>query len=265
MVTVVLTCYDHERFVEQALDAVRAQTYRPIQLIVTDDASSDDSAARIRHWVTRNWPDAQLILHTVNVGLCRTLNEALALATGDYVTISSADDWMEPERIETLVAAFESAPPEVGLVYSGVRLVDSKGNELSRVRTEPGSGASGWIFHQELTMPTVLTPGVMVRRSVFDVVGGFNEADIVEDYDMWLRICRSFQVLHVPGALVNFRWHEGNTTTRIHGEPYDRYVATCLRRQLGFSRDADRIIRNRLRALERGDGFGGRKAIAPDD
>jgi hypothetical protein len=63
---------------------------------------------------------------------------------------------------------------------------------------------------------------VVVRRSVYDVVGGFNEDDVAEDYDMWLRVCRTFHVQHVPGALVNFRWHDRNTTTRIQGEVDDR-------------------------------------------
>jgi hypothetical protein len=80
-------------------------------------------------------------------------------------------------------------------------------------------------------------------------VGGFNEDDPVEDYDMWLRVCRSFHVQHVPGALVNFRWHDGNTTTRIQGRIYDRYQATCLERQLGYSGDTDRLIRQRLHQL----------------
>lgn len=90
----------------------------------------------------------------------------------------------------------------------------------------------------------------MVRRSVYEVVGGFNEDDIVEDYDMWLRVCRSLPVKHVPAALVNVRWHSGNTTTRMQGDVYTRYEATCLRRQLGHSGDTDRLIRERLDELE---------------
>lgn len=67
---------------------------------------------------------------------------------------------------------------------------------------------------------------------------------------MWLRVCRSFQVRHVPEALVNFRWHSGNTTTRIQGDVYDDYEAACLRRQLGYSKETDRLIRQRLDQVE---------------
>jgi len=249
VVSVILTCFNQEEFLVQALEGVRAQTYRPIQLIVTDDASTDSSADAIARWLDTYRPDARFIRHTVNAGLCRTLNEALPHVTGDFVIIASADDWMAPERLDRLVAAFDTAPDNVGLVHSGVRVVDSHGTELARLHTEPGSAPSGWIYHQQLLMPTILTPSVMVRRSVFDVVGGFNEGDVVEDYDMWLRVCRSFHVQHVPGALVNFRWHAGNTTTRIQGDVYDRYEASCLGRQLGYSEDTDRLIRQRLDKL----------------
>lgn len=258
LVSVILTCFEHEEFVVEALEAVRAQTYRPIELVVTDDASTDTSAALIERWLDDHWDDARFVRHEVNVGLCRTLNEALREVTGEYVTISSADDFMAPQRLDRLVSLLDAAPPEVGLVYSGVCLVDQTGKPLDTYLAEPGSAPTGWIFTRELAGPTILTPSVMVRRSVFEQVGVFNEGDIVEDYDMWLRITRSFHVEHVPEALVSFRWHTGNTTTRIHGEPYDRYVADCLRRQLGHSEDADRIIHRRLAALEGADDPGSR-------
>lgn len=246
LVSVILTCYEHERFVVRALDAVMAQTYRPIQLIVTDDASTDDSARVIERWLAGNWPDATFLRHEVNAGLCTTLNEALRVVAGDFVAIGSADDWMEPERVERQVACFRDAPPEVGLVHSGVRLVDEDGRELQVVHAEAASVPQGWVFPQQLTMQGILTPSVMVRRRVYDAVGAFTESDVVEDYDMWLRITRDFHVRHVPDVLVNFRWHSGNTTTRVHGEVFDRYVVDCLQRQLGFSPETDRLIRERL-------------------
>ena len=211
VVSVIMTCFDHEEFLVQALEAVRAQTYRPIQLIVADDASTDSSADRIARWLDTHWRDATFIRHEVNAGVCRTLNEALPLVTGEFVTITSADDWMEPERLDRLVGAFDTAPADLGLVYSGLRFVDSTGTELALFHAEPGSAPSGWIYREQLTLPTIPTPAVMVRTSVYETVGHFNEDDVVEDYDMWLRVCRSFDVQHVPGALVNFRWHDART------------------------------------------------------
>jgi glycosyltransferase involved in cell wall biosynthesis len=262
LVTVVLTCFDHEPFVDQALDAVRAQTHRPIQLIVTDDASTDASADRIQAWLDDRWPEAAFIRHEVNRGLCRTLHEAMALVEGELVAIASADDWMEPDRLALQVAAFTGAAPEVGLVHAGVRFVDLDGNELALANAEPAAGLSGWIFPQQLAMPRVLTPSVMVRRAVYDEVGPFNEDDVVEDYDMWLRICRDHHVLHLPEVVANFRWHHGNTTTRIYGPVYDGYVEAVLRRHLGFSDATDRVIRRQLGELQSSASAGDEDALA---
>jgi glycosyltransferase involved in cell wall biosynthesis len=249
LVSIILTCFNHQEFLVQALEGVRAQSYRPLQLIVTDDASADDSADRIASWLAANWPDAVFIRHERNRGLCRTLNEALGEATGEYVSISSSDDWMEPGRIERLVEEFAGAPDEVGLVYSGVRVVDEDGTEVALVHVEPGSLPSGQIFAQQLALPLIPTPTVLLRRSVFDEVGGYNEDDPLEDYDMWLRVCRRYHARHVPAALVNFRWHQHNTTSQVHGDVYDTYIASCLRRQLGASIETDELIHRQLAEL----------------
>jgi hypothetical protein len=153
---------------------------------------------------------------------------------------------MEPERLARQVAVLEEAPLEVGLVYSGLRMVDRDGEEVALIHTDPGSAPSGWVFPQQLALPVIPTPSVLVRREVYDTVGGFHEGDPLEDYDMWLRVCREYEVRHVPEPLVNFRWHGGNTTTRVQGEVYETYVATCLRRQLGYAPDTDEVIRRRL-------------------
>ena len=58
LVSVILTCFEHEEFVVEALEAVRAQTYRPIELVVTDDVSTDRSAALIERWLDDHWGDA---------------------------------------------------------------------------------------------------------------------------------------------------------------------------------------------------------------
>src|SRR4051812_1024831 len=86
LVTVYVACYNHARFVIEALESVRIQNYPRIQLIVSDDCSRDDSVAVIRRWLDQHWPDAQFITHAVNRGICATFNEILQQATGKYVS-----------------------------------------------------------------------------------------------------------------------------------------------------------------------------------
>ena len=95
---------------------------------------------------------------------------------------------MEPERLEPTRCGLRCG---AGLRRAGASPAcgwwTATGAELALVHTEPGSAPSGWIYRQQLAMPVILTPSVMVRRPVYDDVGGFNEDDVVEDYDMWLR------------------------------------------------------------------------------
>lgn len=246
LVTIVLGSYQHARFLPRALDAVAAQTYPNIELVVSDDASTDGSADIIAAWLAEHRPDATFIRHQVNVGLTRAINATLAASTGTYLTLSSADDWIEPQRIERLVEAFESGPPTAGLVCSGLRFVDAEGRELGVVHDKPQSVPTGWVFPELLRGPIFGSPTMMVRRSIYDEVGIYNENDTTDDYDMWLRICRDHELLHVPEVLVNHRLHGGNMSAGISERRYFDYQAACLRRHLGFSPETDEIIHARL-------------------
>ena len=104
-VTVFAICYNHARFVIECLESIRNQTFGTFQLIVTDDCSTDESQAKIEAWLAAHRPDAIFIRHDRNVGLCATLNEALALATGDHISMIATDDLWEPNKIEVQLAA----------------------------------------------------------------------------------------------------------------------------------------------------------------
>lgn len=249
LVTVVVGSYNHERYLDQALDAVAAQTYPHIELIVTDDASEDGSAELITAWIASNRPGTTFLRFDVNQGACRVINAVLDLAGGTYISMVSADDWMEPDRIERLVEVLEEAGDGVGLVHSGARFVDDSGRELALVKSEPGSAPSGWIYPDLLDLPVILAPTVMLRRSVFDEVGRYREDDPAEDYDMWLRICREYEVVHVPEVLTNYRIHPEQTSQTIDREDLRTYIFACLTRHLGFSADTDEIIRRRIERL----------------
>lgn len=248
IVTVAIGSYNHERFLPRSLRAIEEQTYQNLQVIIADDASSDGSAELIDRWIRERRPDATFIRHERNTGVCQVLNEVLDHATGTYVTTISADDWMEPNRIERLVEEFEQAPDEVGLIFSGLRLVDAGGQEIACYHNTPGALPSGWIFPLQLEMPLIPSPTAIVRRSAYDAVGRYHD-DVAEDYDMWLRITRRFEVRHIPDVLVNYRWSDNQMTTKVQDD-YPAYEARCLRRQLGFSPETDEIIYRRLEKLE---------------
>ena len=118
--TVVVTTYNQEQWIEQALDSVAAQTEQRLQLIVTDDGSHDGSCERISNWIERNDCGGVLVASERNVGLPAVLNLALPLFEGEYVVVLNGDDWMDPERIERQAEFLDQADDAVGLVLPGL-------------------------------------------------------------------------------------------------------------------------------------------------
>jgi len=129
-VSVLALCYNHARFVEACLESIRAQTFQDFELIVTDDASSDESPSLITSWLARYYPSARFIRHSRNVGLCKTLNEALSHARGRYISMIATDDTWEPTKLARQYAAIEACPSDVAMVYADAFVMDEEGNRV---------------------------------------------------------------------------------------------------------------------------------------
>lgn len=238
--TVVVACFNHACYVEQALRSVFAQNYSNLRVIVTDDASSDDSQEVIdRVLGTRGWT-AQRIFHEHNRGICATFNEALAMVETPFVAFLAADDWCEPTRIARQVSAME-ARPAAALSYGPVTVVSSTGGRLGRSDELwysgdwPGTRAE--IPSRSLLVENwIPAPSVLCRTAALRSVGGYDETLPYEDWDMWLRLAAEHEFVHVPEPLVNYRIHDDNATGRlIHADPGKRWSATVaiLEKHLG--------------------------------
>ena len=111
LVTVIATCFNHERYVLESLESIRAQTYPNVQLIVADDASTDGSVELIRNWARETATACTFVFHEENQGVCRTRNDALAHARGAYVSSLSTDDVWLPEKLARQIAVHQQSVP----------------------------------------------------------------------------------------------------------------------------------------------------------
>lgn len=207
--SVLLTSYNHERFVEQALESVAAQTFRDFELIVTDDCSTDGSAAKIRAWLDRTGFPATFIINDTNLGITKVRNNALRVANGRFVCSLAGDDFYEPERLAVQVGAFESCDDAVGVVYSDMRVVDENGAVIEpsfhRCPGRHWPPPEGSVWSRLLGDNFIPAPGVMIRRDAVDAVGGYDESLVAEDYDMWLRLADRFEFRFVDACVSNYR------------------------------------------------------------
>ncbi|RYB92370.1 glycosyltransferase [Nocardioides glacieisoli] len=253
-VTVVLTSYNHERFLEDAFASLVAQDHPHIRVIVTDDASTDSSVDVIERLLQHHGVDARRIFHATNEGLCQTLNEALELVETPYVVHLSGDDWMAPDRVSKQVSAL-AADPDAALVYGDAWIASTPSagptGLFSDFFTDDWrSHHDGELFKSLLRTDWIPAPSVMARTDALRSVGGYDESLPVEDYDMWLRLAAAghhFLLLEEP--LVTWRrWGNSQTdvlqrTSKVEQDILDLRV---WGKHLGHSREIDAWLAPRL-------------------
>jgi alpha-1,3-rhamnosyltransferase len=211
LVTIVALSFNQSRFIIECLDSIRGQTYSNIQLIITDDASQDDSVAVIQKWIADSGIDCVFLTHNENRGVCKALNEAVSLAQGKYLTMIAADDIYLPQRIEQQVRMMEKLPDDVGVVYSDASTMDVDGNALPYTfiewRGDFFPAPEGRIFPVLLQKCFIPAMAALIRTSCFQKVGTYDEQLVAEDWDMWLRISRHYRFAFSPVISARYRIH----------------------------------------------------------
>lgn len=251
-VSVLIASHNHEAFVEQALDSIAAQDFGDFELIITDDASSDNTVGIIEGWLARTGFPAQTIFNERNHGVCRVRNDALQRARGEFVCFLDADDWSEPDRLSRHVNIFSGQAEDVAFIFGDVRFVDPEGAPLPRPPVDhivsPLPAPSGKIFVNLLEHNFIPAPAVMVRKKAVHDVGGFDEELFLDDLDMWLRLSQRFDAAYVEGIVANYRIlptslsHSAQTRGRTNIA-----ILASLAKWKGFSPDSDRLVAKKIR------------------
>ncbi|MBD2704764.1 glycosyltransferase [Spirosoma sp. BT702] len=205
-VTVICTCFNHEAYVEKALQSVVDQTYPYVELIIIDNDSSDHSVDQIINFITRH-PTARFIQNPQNLGLNRAFNLGLSLAKGRYVVDLSADDVLLPTRLEKQVAQFEMLSDTYAVVFSNATYIDSLGSAIGLHYPINAHGQararipSGNVFKNILETYFICTPTMLMRRDVLNQLGGYDESLAYEDFDFWVRSARTYQYAYLDEVL----------------------------------------------------------------
>jgi len=205
-VTVICLCYNQERFVKAAILSVLGQTYSNIQLLVVDDASTDNSVSVIQDLVTA-YPGIQFLPLQRNQGNCGAFNHALRHATGRYIIDLAADDILLPERVGAGVAALEEAGDRFGVNFTDADWMAEDGSHLYRhsTRFPHRTIPQGNIYKELISRFFICSPSMMFRRSVIDALGGYDEDLAYEDFDFWIRSSRYFYYCYTAEVLVKKR------------------------------------------------------------
>src|SRR5690242_131544 len=193
LVTVVVPVYNGATYLRPALDSIVAQRYRPLDIIVLDDASTDDTPGILGSYGDR----VRVISQARNLGQFANVNAGIALARGEFVAVFHADDLYDAEIIEREVA-FLNEHRQVGAVFCLDRFIDAEGREYGRLTLPPELRDTAVLDYPQLLEVllrrknrVLRAPGALVRREVYQAVGVFDPRyRSASDLEMWLRIAR---------------------------------------------------------------------------
>jgi glycosyltransferase involved in cell wall biosynthesis len=213
-VSILLTCYNHLKYLPIAFDSILDQTFQNFEIIALDDGSTDG---------TRQWLESQhhlrlkLIFNESNLGTYGTLNVGLQAAQGEYIAVFNDDDVWLPTKLEQQIALLDSNP-QIGLVHTDGYFIDGEGQErhdsplgFDFPRTETGDILLALIYAN-----SIIASAVLARRECFDQLGGFNPGYFGSgDWEMWYRIAEHWQVGYLAEPLTLYRVHGANASHKL--------------------------------------------------
>ncbi len=185
-VTVVIPTFNHGRYVVEAVESVLAQTVRPLQIVVVDDGSTDDTRDRLMPYL-----DRIEYVYKTNAGLSAARNTGIERARGEWVAFLDADDVWGPHKTELQLQAVAEHPKAM--------LVGAADSRQWPLPPLPEKVAWRLITVDDLIFRTVFGPSsALIRRAAFNEVGLFDEKlSPVADRDMWFRIATKHSVVCV--------------------------------------------------------------------
>lgn len=248
LVTVGVASFNNAAYLCETLDSIRRQTYPHVELLIVDDASHDDSVAVAEAWLAAH-PEVngRIIRHATNLGVCRVCNDIITEGRGTFTSIIGSDDTLLPDKLAQQVPLLLAASFRVGVLFGDIAHMDSVGQPLPPPShlTLPYSGQ---VFIKLLEVNYVPVMSALIRRSCFDKVGLYDENLSYEDWDMWLRLAREYEFLHMPGVVARYRIHARSATFSRRAQLTEGSLQ-LLQKHRGHSLAADQLIAGHTRRL----------------
>ncbi|WP_195908582.1 glycosyltransferase [Novosphingobium sp. Gsoil 351] len=211
-ISVAMSVYNAERFLDEAIASVRAQSFADFEFLILDDGSSDASRAIIARHAAED-PRIRPIIRE-NRGLIASLNQLLDEARGSLVARMDADDICLPQRFERQ-RAFLAAHPDHAVVGSWSEDIDELGRPYPIDGPDHPTTHAGFLAAIEAGAPLLCHPAVMFRRDAVRGVGGYHAAfRHCEDLDLWLRLASVTRLANIPERLIRYRHYPGQVSSR---------------------------------------------------
>jgi glycosyltransferase involved in cell wall biosynthesis len=230
LVSVICLCYNQSKYVVESIESVFSQSYTNIELIIVDDASTDNSQVVIRAFIEK-FPKVKFIPLRENKGNCRAFNIGWQASSGDYVIDLAADDLLLPKRISLGIECFLNAGSEYGVHFGDARIINKNGDLLSEHLTGSyfqDNVPEGILFSTLLTKYFINPATMMYSKPLLDYLGGYDESLAYEDFDLWVRSSKEFKYCYSNNLLIAKRTLKGAYSGRQY-KPGSKILKSTLR------------------------------------
>ena len=215
LVSVVMTSYNHEKYLADAIESVLNQTFSDFELIIVDDASRDNSQEIIREYQQKD-RRIRSIFHSENQGISITTNDGFSAAKGDYIAYVQSDDLWVLNKLEKQLKVLETNQDLV--VWSDAIIIDKQGNSSGRLFTEKYHAEckpkSGNLFSSLSDSNYICGQSMILKTEVAQEIQFDPELVYANDYKFMLELARKCDFYFIDEPLVQYRIHGDNSISK---------------------------------------------------
>ncbi len=222
-ITVLMPIYNGEKYLQEAIESILIQTFNRFEFLIIDDGSKDNSSEIIQSYADER---IRYIINRKKLGIPESLNKGLQLAQGEYIAHMDCDDISHPKRLEKQVR-FMDAHPNVGVCGTWVK-VFGKLEATWKFPKTPNEIMASLFFFDPLAHSSTISRLKMLREYNLFYDKAFNYA---EDYDLWVRCARHFELANLDQVLLYYRVHEDQIGNQRREEQHN-YADQIRMRQL---------------------------------
>lgn len=230
IVSILLPTYNRARLLERAIQSVADQDFTAWELLILDDASTDNTSEITAGWVTRD-PRIRVLRNQVNSypDISKNLNGGIEAARGKYIARLDDDDYWHDKTKLTKQVAFLEEHPDYVIVGSGMIIVDQNNQEQYRYlkRENDEEIRRGIYFANPFSHTTVL-----FRKNIAEKIGGYGKWRYAEDWEFWLRLGQEGKMHNLPEYLTSYLV-AGQNKSFVHQRPQARMILTFLWKHRG--------------------------------
>lgn len=200
LVSVIVVVRNEAKYISQTIESILNQDYPNVEVHVQDGGSTDGTLEILKSYPIK-WRSER------DSGMANAANKAASYVSGDFLIFEGGDDLLKPNAIKLMIEAFEQNP-QISYVYGDIDIIDSEGIPYSILRGKPFDMDELFIYNY------IPSQSVLLKRTAFQDIGGFNENLILADWDLRIRMGAKSKSTYIPHFLASYRIHDNSTTLK---------------------------------------------------